>query len=60
MFLAEVGESVRKQLEKTGALQEIGEENVLPAGDRMQASLQKVYNHAQTWLEEVPDSDNIP
>ena len=58
LYLAEVGEPVRRQLEKTGALQVIGEENILPAGDRMLASLQSVYDQAQRWLEEtLPSSE---
>jgi SulP family sulfate permease len=51
LFLAEVSESVQAQLEKTGALEVIGKDNVLPGGDRMFTSLRQVYNHAQSWIE---------
>lgn len=53
LFLAEVSGTVRAQLEKTGALDIIGADNVLPAGGRMFASLQDVYDHAQAWLDEA-------
>ena len=42
LFLAEVSASVRAQLEKTGAIDVIGADIVLPAGDLMFASLQQV------------------
>lgn len=58
LYLAEVGEPVREQLEKTGALQVIGEDYVFPAGELLMASLQNVYNQAQIWLEETPDSND--
>ena len=56
LILAEVSESVRSQLEKTGAIDVIGAENVLPAGDKMMASLQSAYDTALAWLEETDSS----
>lgn len=53
LFLGEVSETVRAQLERTNALQVIGADNVLPAGDHMFASLRQVYDHAQAWLDEI-------
>ncbi len=52
LYLAEVGDRVRTQLENTGALEVIGADNVLPAEDRVLASLQKAYEIAESWLEE--------
>lgn len=52
LILAEVSESVQAQLEKTRALEQIGEENVLLAGDLMFTSLRQVYNQAQIWVNE--------
>ncbi|MFA9406641.1 MAG: SulP family inorganic anion transporter [Anaerolineales bacterium] len=57
LFLAEVSESVRLQLEKTGALEVIGAENVLAVGERMMASLQSAYDTAQAWLMETESPD---
>jgi hypothetical protein len=45
-YLAGVDDSVRRQLEKTGSLQVIGEDNILPAGDELLASLNQVYRKA--------------
>jgi len=60
LYLAEVKDSVRKQLEKTGALGVIGEENILPAGDRILASLRQAHSEAQAWLEEtVPPDEGV-
>jgi anti-anti-sigma regulatory factor len=39
LYLAEVGDSVRSQLEKTRAVETIGTDYILPAGDKMLASL---------------------
>ena len=58
-YLAEVSEMVRAQLDKTGAAQVIGEENILPAGERMLASLQDVYDQAQRWLDETLSSSDM-
>jgi anti-anti-sigma regulatory factor len=59
LFLAEVSESVRLQLEKTGAIEVIGAENVLAVEARMIASLQSAYDTAEAWLAETesPDRD---
>ncbi len=57
LFLAEVSESVRSQLEKTGALEVIGAENVLAVGERVMASLQSAYNTAEAWLAETESPD---
>jgi SulP family sulfate permease len=51
LYLAMVSDSVRKQLERTGALGVIGADNVLPAGDRILASLRQAYLEAEAWLE---------
>lgn len=59
LILAEVSESVRAQLEKTGALKEIGEENVLLGGDLMFTSLRQVYNQVQMWVEENDSKEEI-
>ena len=50
LYLAEVSDSLREQLERTGTLDEIGEKNILPAGDKLQASLNRVYAEANQWL----------
>lgn len=57
LFLAEVSDSVRAQLEKTGAIDVIGADNIIPTGDLMFASLQQVYEHAQTWTNSAEESD---
>jgi len=51
LFLADVSDPVRSQLEKTDSLAVIGAENVLPPRDELTASLRSAYNHARTWLE---------
>ncbi|GAG16542.1 unnamed protein product [marine sediment metagenome] len=48
-----VNDSVRRQLVRTGALQVIDADNVLPAGGRILASLRQVFAKAQAWLENV-------
>jgi MFS superfamily sulfate permease-like transporter len=55
LFLAEVSASVRAQLEKTGAIDVIGADNVLPAGNLMFASLQQVNDYAQAWVDRQLD-----
>ena len=57
LFLAEVSESVRLQLEKTGSIEIIGSENVLAVGERVMASLQSTYDTAQAWLAETESPD---
>jgi SulP family sulfate permease len=57
LYLAEVDDSVRKQLEKTGTLQVIGADNILPAGDHVLASLKQVYAVAQDWLNKTVPPD---
>lgn len=57
LFLAEVSESVRSQLEKTGAIEVIGADNVLAVGERVMASLQSAYDTAQAWLAETEFPD---
>ena len=51
LYLAEVSEEIRRQLKRTGTLEEIGEENIISAGDRLLASLHQVYREANKWLE---------
>jgi SulP family sulfate permease len=58
LFLAEVSDPVRKQLERTGSLEVIGAENVLPAGDKILASLNQVYADAHKWLEETSSAND--
>ena len=62
LFLAEVSDSVRKQLERTGSIQTFGAENILPASNRLGASLRQVYDQAETWLAQtslpVPAQDD--
>jgi SulP family sulfate permease len=53
LYLAEVADSVREQLEKTGAAEIIGEECILPADKRMLASWQKAVAIAEAWLAET-------
>jgi SulP family sulfate permease len=57
LFLAEVSEPVRLQLEKTGAIEVIGAENVLSAEERIMASLQSAYDTAEAWLAETESPD---
>ena len=52
LFLAEVNETLREQLERTGTLAAIGEENVLPAGEPMFDSLRRHYAHVAEQVEE--------
>jgi len=58
LYLAEVSEALRAQLERTGTLSEIGEENILPEGKRLLASLRRDYEQAQAWLEETTSSSD--
>jgi SulP family sulfate permease len=53
LYLAEVSDTVRAQLEKTGALEVIGAGNILPARDRLLASLRQACDQAQAWLAET-------
>jgi SulP family sulfate permease len=58
LFLTDVSDPVRSQLEKTGSLSVIGAENVIPPEEGLTASLRGAYEHAQDWLEvaeRVPD-----
>ena len=55
LFLAEVGESVRTQLENTGAMETLGTDSVLPAGERMLASQRQAVATAQAWLDATSD-----
>jgi SulP family sulfate permease len=50
LFLADVSEPVRAQLERTGTLAVIGEENIIPANDRLIASTKAAYDIAEAWL----------
>ena len=52
LFLADVNDSVRAQLQKTGALSVIGEENIIPANDLLLESTQLAYEAAETWLKQ--------
>ena len=52
LFLAEVSDSVRDQLEKTGTLETFGADSILPAGDRVLASQRQAYATAEAWLAE--------
>jgi SulP family sulfate permease len=58
LYLAEVSDTLRAQLERTGTLGEIGEENILPEGERLLASLRRDYELAQAWLEETTSSED--
>jgi SulP family sulfate permease len=51
LFLSGVSEPVRAQLERTGTLAVIGEENIIPADDRLIASTQTAYDVAKSWLD---------
>jgi SulP family sulfate permease len=50
LFLVEVSDALWEQLKRTGTLDEIGEENIMPAGDKLLASLNRVYAEANQWL----------
>ena len=50
LFLADVSDPVRSQLERTGFLSVIGAENVLAPKERLTASLRGAYEHAHDWL----------
>jgi SulP family sulfate permease len=56
LYLATVSEGVRAQLEKTGMLDLIGQENVLPESDLLLSSLRQAYDVAQAWLEKTPST----
>ena len=47
-----------KQLEETGALEILGADTVLPAGDRVLASQRKAVATAQAWLAEPTDQED--
>lgn len=53
LYLAAVSESVRAQLEKTGVLDLIGQDHVLPESDLLLSSLRQAYDLATTRLEET-------
>jgi SulP family sulfate permease len=53
LFLADVSDPVRSQLEKTGLLSSIGAENVLRPQEGLTASLHGAYEHAHDWLATV-------
>jgi SulP family sulfate permease len=58
LFLGEVNEILRAQIERTGTLDQIGEESILPAGEQMLASLQHNYKQAQIWLSDMHSKGN--
>ena len=58
LYLAEVSEALRQQLKRTGTLEEIGEENIISAGDKLLASLHQVYAEARNWLEMSSSGDD--
>jgi SulP family sulfate permease len=58
LYLGEVSETVRVQLERTGDLRVIGGENILMASDRLLASLRQAYDQAQAWLAETTSRGN--
>jgi SulP family sulfate permease len=50
LMLVGVSHVIHTQLQKTGALQVIGEENIFPAEDRIGTAMQKAYSAALAWL----------
>jgi SulP family sulfate permease len=56
LMLSGVGDHVYVQLERTGAMQIIGRENVFRAQTRLRASLQQAISMGERWLErDQPD-----
>jgi SulP family sulfate permease len=55
LFLANVSEPVRAQLEKTGALETIGADHVLPAEDGIIDGLSTALATAEEWLDLAED-----
>ena len=52
LWLADVSEPVRAQLGRTGTLAAIGEENIIPADNRLIASTKAAFEVAKRWLDE--------
>ena len=52
LFLADVSEPVYEQLEKTGALETIGPDQIIPADDRLLAATESAYRAAEAWLQQ--------
>ena len=51
LFLADVSEPVYEQLKKTGALETIGPDQIIPTDDRLLAATESAYRAAETWLQ---------
>ncbi|NJN81594.1 MAG: SulP family inorganic anion transporter [Caldilineaceae bacterium] len=54
LFLVDVGQPVRDQLEKTGVIATIGAENVLAPQDGLTKSLRDAFGRASEWLATAP------
>jgi SulP family sulfate permease len=59
LMLVGISDTIYTQLQKTGAIQEIGAENLFPAEVRVGAAMQKAYDAALAWLGKEP-SQNPP
>lgn len=57
LYLAEVGDSVRDQLERTSVAESIGPDCILPAGERVVASQQRAVEIARAWLAETTSEE---
>jgi hypothetical protein len=53
-MLAGIDPAARAQLERTGALQVIGEENVFLATEQLGESVNQAAAAARAWLEQAP------
>jgi SulP family sulfate permease len=57
LYLAGISDTLRAQLEKSGFLDAIGEENILIEDELLLASLRSAYDQAQSWLSETSSDD---
>ncbi len=53
LIISDVSESVMEQFERTGAMDVLGKENLLPADDRILGSLHEAVAEAERWLAET-------
>ncbi len=53
LIISDVSESVMEQLERTGAMDVLGQENLFPAEERILGSLREAVAEAERWLTEA-------
>ena len=60
LILADVSERIHRQLERTGTLEIIGEDNVIPSNPRMFAATREAWAEGERALEELRESRRGP